>query len=417
MKKKILCLAAALLTVLLGACGQHGVNIDSDMAGNISSESITLSLCVDIPEMDSRSISDFFHAFPGVGSDFDITIETIPRDEANRETTLTRIRTEILAGEGPDFFLCSSDLPSYEHSALFPFPRQLLERRVFLVLDSYIKNAQYMEWDKLLPQVMEAGRNEEGQMLLPLTYSLNVFMFEKNAFTPTFDYPTTWEEMAESEAEEARMLASKMPFYNLLGEFADYKSDDMLITEDELFEYSKKATALFKDYSETASGILQPYILDGSFTITDEPGPRRLNLDDNGNDYWMISGYNRSGGATANILTFAGINRNTSYPNESFRILDYLLSKNNQASSQFYSQGLPVHMDLYSKDEPWHNNSMSQWNFEQFSRLRDEINTAKFYTPLDKLVRDAWSLSADEDELRKLVHKQYVTMQMMLAES
>ena len=401
----------------MGACKQHNADVISSISEKGIPQSAILNLCIDIPEPDSKAISDFFLSFPGEGTDYKIAIEMIPQDGTQRQNTLTRIRTEILAGEGPDIFICSSDLPDYERSALFPFPRQLMERRTFLPLDNYIQEAQYMEWDKLLPPVMEAGRNDEGQFLLPLTYGINVFMIEKEAYTPKFDYPKTWKEMAETEEVEARILASSMPFYNLLGEFADYESDALLITEEELLSYSKQSSLLFQKYAQTPSDIQLTYILDGCFVVTGENGPQPINLEQDGKEYWMLSGYNLSGGITADIITYAGINRNTSHPKESFLVLDYLLYKNNQANSLFFSRNLPVHMDLYSQESPWHTHSMSQWNFEQFTRLREEINVAKFYTPLDKTVRDAWSLSADADELRELVHKQYVHMEMLLAES
>lgn len=75
-----------------------------------------------------------------------LTYTYLPRTGAERESQLTSIRTEVLAGKGPDIFICSCPNFDYDNSKpLFLFPNQVMERRVFLPLDSYLENAEYME--------------------------------------------------------------------------------------------------------------------------------------------------------------------------------------------------------------------------------------------------------------------------------
>ena len=183
MKKIFIALIPILLLFMqLTACSPN-----SESISHIESEDIKpviINICVDLPNTYSKTIWDFFAAFPGVGSDYEILIETIPEEESERENVLKRIRTEILAGKGPDVFLCTSDLPFYHHSPLFPFPRQVMENNLFLPLDEYIKQAEYMEWDKLLPSVMDAGSNKDGQFLLPLTYNMKIFLLDKEEHSP-----------------------------------------------------------------------------------------------------------------------------------------------------------------------------------------------------------------------------------------
>ena len=145
-------------------------------------------------------------------------------------------------------------------------------------------------------------------------------------------------------------------------------------------------------------------------------------LDDSSPNYIMIPMYNVDGGVTANITSFAAINRNTTYPELSFRMLDCLLSKDVQSRSSIYGNvmGTPVHMELAQKGQhaqtifggTWY---MNEWNFAQFSSLRDQVNEVKFYTELDELLI---RMSEEENKpLDKVVHDCYTKMQMLLAES
>lgn len=417
--KKILSLFISILLALLtlAACSQHGPESESSASESEPPQPVTLQICVDLPFTYSQTISDFFQAFPGVGSDFEILIETIPDEGTERENALKRIRTEILAGKGPDILLCTSDLPYYHHDPLFPLPRQTMENNIFLPLDEYIEQAQYLEWNKLLPQVMEAGRNDAGQLLLPVTYNMQMFLLEKTGPSLAFEYPAAWEALAESGDTDAQMVAGSTAFFNILGEFSDYEKDTLTLTEDELFYYSQRHVMSLKACQESSSNMTGTHLQDGRFTIPTETGSQAVDLRTEGSDFWILAGCNLDGGITANIVHFAGINSNTAHPDQAFQVLDYLLSERGQTSSLLFEQYLPVHMNLYSEDHARHGNYMNQWNFQQFTKLREEINVAKFYTPLDKAVNDAYSVISDEDELRDLVHKQYVLMQMLLAES
>lgn len=415
MKKAVLVLLLIFILSQLTACGQREDSRE-DAPEETPSEPVTLNVCVDRRDVGGTYVANQLLSTPGRDTEFTILTETIPEEGGQRENVMTRIRTEILAGNGPDVFLCDTTLRYYDDGVLFPFPRQVMENRVFLPLDGYIEGAEYMEWDRFLPQVMEAGKNGDGQQLLPLGYEIRMFVLDKSLGEPQFEYPTDWETMAASDSPQAREIAGTVPFYNLLGEFADYDKDELALTEDEFFEYTRKNIAAFKASVGLESDMILAYVTDGSFHVAGE-SLEKLDLSEGGGEYWMIPEYNLDGGVTACVTSFAGINRNTEHPKEAFRVVDFLMSRQNQASSAVYSSALPVHMDLYSEDAPWHGRSMSEWNFGQFTQLREEINVVKFYTPLDSLVFEAWDLNAGDDELRELVHKAYVKMNMYLAES
>ena len=93
-------------------------------------------------------------------------------DPTLRKTVLQRIRTEIMAGEGPDVFLMRYT-PAWKFAAggvmiendyegtdfLFRYPEKAMETGLFLPLDEYIENnAELGEWDEIVQPVLDAGR-------------------------------------------------------------------------------------------------------------------------------------------------------------------------------------------------------------------------------------------------------------------
>ena len=146
MKKFILMtLTIALALLPLSACGGGEEPPKEDAPA-------TLNVCVDLRRVGGTAVSDMLLSVPGSGKEFTLLMETIPAEGSERENSMQRVRTEILAGKGPDIFLCDAAQLLYDDGVLFPFPRQVMENRIFLPMDDYIGKAQYMEWDKLLPQ-------------------------------------------------------------------------------------------------------------------------------------------------------------------------------------------------------------------------------------------------------------------------
>ena len=231
MRKSIfIALVSLFLAVLLISCDSKNQDDPTpsqpNQSGQTDKSSLPqLSVLVDLPSAGSGSVDDFFSYVPGNGKSFLIITETLPPEGQERSAALTRIRTEILAGKGPDVFICTCWVPGFGEEGLFKFPNQAMENRIFLPLDDYISGAKYMEWDRLLPVVMEAGRGQEGQMLLPLAYRFDVFLLDRDRFSSSVEFPATWDELAESGDKLARSLAGYVTPYDMMGELADYDKD------------------------------------------------------------------------------------------------------------------------------------------------------------------------------------------------
>ena len=123
-----------------------------------------------------------------------------------RGAALTRLRTEIMSGEGPDVFLMrytpysGIDGNDYENTDfLFRYPEKAMETGLFLPLDEYIENnAELAEWDKLTQPVLDAGRNEEGLQIIPLNYTFPLLGYPKSEWEHIPDKKYTWNDMLEN---------------------------------------------------------------------------------------------------------------------------------------------------------------------------------------------------------------------------
>ncbi len=357
---------------------------------------------------------------PGFMKDFMLKIEYIPPacDGQERQIAMSRLRTEIMAGKGPDLLLCSQKLYNASFSGendtpFFNFPAQAMENQLFLPLDEYIEKAEYLDMDGLQPVVMAAGRSEEGQQILPLAYTCRVTLFDREEYTPTAELPMTWEEMTE-DSDPAIRFSSHQYLPNIIGELADYSKDEPAFTEEELRTWAGRSFATWQTIPENLRED-QPLCLPIDLLMLDS-----CQVDLAGErEYTMIPCYNLSGGVTAEITAFGAINRNARRPEEAFRILDYLMDSEIQQSSPLFQSrisGIPVYTGTGNSDTPatsyW---KMNEANYQAFTQVQEQINVANFPGPLDECL---WMVeSYNQEVLEKSCHEQYMLMKMYLAES
>lgn len=167
----------------------------------------------------------------------------LPACQKKREPTPTlRIVTNVgfqdeqLGGE--------DDLKSViEHFGGLPEGTEI-EQEV-LPLDELKDSAKHMDWEVMNEKVMAAGQSEEGQMLLPLFYGCAMARTDEQLG----EIPGSWDEAAASSDKAVRecygaMLARGALRDLALGDVADYESEALLITEEELSKRVKEALAL-----------------------------------------------------------------------------------------------------------------------------------------------------------------------------
>lgn len=390
----------------------------------------TLKICVESYfEQDMKLLIDAWEYF-NKGLKAELVVIPGNRDEA--EIKVSEIRTEILAGGGPDVFLIyNKDLLMWAAKStpsLFPNPEKAMHTGVFLPLDSYMENARYYNPEHYNQIIMEAGKTEEGQCLLPLTYDYYVSYLEEQQENPIQMPLPSWESLVSGEAgiPSTMLQFVNYSFFDLLGEYADYENKKMLISEEELYEYVREAI----DYGKLAeNGPEAEGMVWAEATCASDVLEQPSDFMQNSNSFLALP--NRNGGINANISSFVGINKNTTKPSQAFSFLDLLLSDEIMTYSGFWVEeekefkGSGLHLDSFGI-------SVNQEQFETkckklpddtvkaFKELNSQISSVRFYSDLDwelQSMRDKCrEADGDEEKQREIVGETYERMEMKLAE-
>lgn len=476
MKRKLSVLLAALLcTLFLASCGAPpppaGISESAESSGKTSGSSSSgtvdkdaLRVCVDLEyragytegKTPENAFYNLMNTVKSLGGPENVSFEYLPREGTERETALDRVRTEIMSGGGPDMFIiaCNGgiDYMAADVEALFRVPEKAMEAGLFLPLDDYIQNAQFMEWNKLNETVMAAGRTEQGQMLLPMTYTFPLTMFRESDVTLTTTAETTWQDMLNDKTNVLTAAADWIPtmeeqenFENqcggpllpyILGDLADYSSEKLLFTEDELLQRITDVIELDVRNKNGEFENVPPYyhwFACGGLTGSDFADPH-VKVRDQG-PITMVPLYSDDGGMTAAVTSYVAINRSTKHADEAFFLADLLLRKETQLSSALYSEwlvyndsvGIPVYADAMQDTSPvtWH--GMTDWhmsaeNYENFSAARSQITRVRFQGGLEEALVNCYYACSDaryqdpNADLAPIIAEWYKTMEQWVQE-
>ncbi len=335
--------------------------------------------------LEKQNIPPFLEYLTGLHPD-EIEIETFSPNAAERKIEIAALRTEIMAGGGPDVFLLTAAVPGWEQSGngqtealpaqqepLFPDPEGSMYNGLFLPLDAYLEHSEFFDESLLNQTVLKAGRTEQGQILLPLTFTFPVAICAKEDWNLPENLPTSWDE-ATAEAQgiqNAYSVGAWAQFSDLFGELADRSTETLCITESELLQRVHEALqisnhSLIDDLSQADTekskttrsldltflgkgerrtpqssipfpadrynGFLALTHLDYLDLADWETGcyDSRREKEDGAQTIFPV--YNTDGGVTAGITAYACINRNTKRPGDAFKVIDFLFCKDVQGS-------------------------------------------------------------------------------------
>lgn len=421
-------------------------------SGCAESEPKPLRVCVDIGYTgSSESVEDTFERMMEYVSDMgevyggpvDIELEVIPMLGDARESVLERVRTEVMAGGGPDIFLVSNKNPmTTGEDALFPVPEKAMQNGVFLPLDKYIEeNAQFTDWRNQEQSIMAGGRTDRGQLIIPLSYTFPLTAFRKSEVVHNASKEMTWDDMLSDESGVMRAAGTwfhasssdfemwESPYLSyILGDLADYSTEKLLFTEDELLQRTKDVMDLKRrqeanEFAEVPDHF--QHCINAGYDNFIEYNKR--NAIKSHEDLTMIPLYSENGGVTATIVSYAAVNSNTKRAKDAFFVLDVLMSSTIQRTSAAFNtfldfNAIPLQKDIMQdisglRVQQW---GFSDANFKEFCHVRDQITNVQFRNlltqELDKMYYQCEAAYGDEEQMREIVSEAYKSMQRMLAE-
>lgn len=375
------------------------------------------------------------------GGPENVTVEFIEGQGEEREGALTRLRAELMAGDGPDVFLVSQK--QYTNSNLFKFVEKKMEESIFLPLDAYIEKAEFMDTSRMQPSVLNGGKNSKGQqMIIPLRYTFPATIFPAAEVELDLSQSYSLENMIDGSnpvltAALASWWDEEGIFTDLslaFGRKANYKEETLTISQDE-----------FRD--------IVHLLLDFNIKI-DENNLGDIKKGKAATDLWLyqlalvnekwrhqpvtfIPFFNHQGGVTAKIRDFVAVNGNSKNPAGAFWLVDYITAEEQFQSSGLHmylnSHGLPIYDELMQEATmlPYHKDNGAQkdpsnyiyfenQDWQALTSARDKIDSADFPSELDvELDLLFYKLEGvkETSEQEEIIDDCYKNLMMLIGES
>ena len=186
-------------------------------------------------------------------------IEYLSDEKEERESQLNRLRTEMLAGDGPDIFLLSGRVPIQKNEPLFVDVEQTMYNGMFHDLSAYYNADTELKTEEFNETIMAAGTIGEARYILPFYYDLPVIQVNEAALG---EYGLTIEDVTTSmDVLIEKVVELNDPFVS--GGLATLRGDYYFLFDyfSNLIDYEKKELQLTEEELTTFMRVYQQWML------------------------------------------------------------------------------------------------------------------------------------------------------------
>ena len=228
-----------------------------------------------------------------------VQLDILPTDAKDREVLLKQLRTQIMAGKGPDVYLLptgsvlTTDFLTQAKTIrgtmripvepLFLDVVQIMRDGYFLDIQSYYENDQALNTGAFKKEIMDAGVLDGSRYVLPLRFDIPVVL----ANMDLLESAGLNQELLDSSAIDltkailsqengaANSAGIQLPAnLNLLAHPVDHEKEDVLITSQEIADYMRA----YQDW-KTVSPSAESYLVETwQRIVTDRHSPAYLEL-------------------------------------------------------------------------------------------------------------------------------------------
>ena len=350
-------LAVIMMALMLCGCGTQGAAQETDGADELW---IVTDKMSDLIE----TVTNQFQAeYPDVTLRIDVC--------SNSEEELEQLRTEVMAGKGPDVFVFLAE--NVSASNLIVDVNQFVSNGHCLDITAYYEQDTLLNQDGFAASVMEAGVVDGKRYVLPLRYNMPVIYADvqqlESAGLTVDDLKggmTGLTEALEKMGENA-VVSEYGNFYfylywmNLLPELIDYDRQKVLLTEAQLTEfldaYRKLINYGIGDYYSSYDGYISHdryWALDGCSINLGTLNTLASNIriaKAAGIELAVLPLTASDGSVIANVAYYGAVGANTDEPELAYAFLRRFLLEENQlceaqgvmfATSMLVESGWPV---------------------------------------------------------------------------
>lgn len=228
----------------------------------------------------------------------EIFLDILPIKGEERAVRLQQLRTEIMAGGGPDAYLLPTDYDYYRSEGVLPEPlfldvEQSMYNGLFTDISTYYDADDTLGKEGLLTTVMDAGTIGEKRFVLPLRYDMPVLYVDTEALkTSGLDigaiesgilglFDTALEKGDPQYAADASPYAYYRSMFDLLPELFDYEEGKVKLTVDQLMEYLTRYQAVDNLAGSTLPTVAfstNSYINDSEYSLSYDRPMQNLHL-------------------------------------------------------------------------------------------------------------------------------------------
>lgn len=139
-----------------------------------------------------------------------VSVEYISTNEEERENQIQKLRTKIMAGDGPDVYLLNSirSDTSKTVTPLFENPYKTMQSGALASLDRYMEKDKYWENGTYKKEFLEAGQYKGKQYVIPLSCFYEVLVSENDdiGYLSDMDLTQWYEESKTSDHVQLKQL-------------------------------------------------------------------------------------------------------------------------------------------------------------------------------------------------------------------
>lgn len=287
-------------------------------------------------------------AFREQHPDATVEIESILTSGEERETVLERVRSQIMAGEGPDVYIMSWYTP------LFSDVEHSMHNGGFQDITAYYDADDKLQKSRFSQSVMDAGVVDGKRYILPLYYNIPVLYVDKQQMTDAgLDITALGtglsglSEVVKILGAEALIAEPAMLYYylpNMFSSLIDYQKERVVWNSDELIaflnDYRNVMTEINGSDIPYANGTIGTHISHGDYwaqnghcvylgTLTELVQNLRLAKAET-TDLAVIPVKNADGKVCANVTTYGAVGAGTGSPILAYDFLSKFLLEENQ---------------------------------------------------------------------------------------
>lgn len=279
----------------------------------------------------------------GVDSGIEVRIQRLPDDKAEREIEIQKLRTEIMAGKGPDVYLMDGgEEYGEEFLPLLENPYQTMQSGALAPLDELMEEDSYWEDDTYSDVILKAGQYDGHQYILPMSVSYYVLSRETDMEEMTGDNLGEWLEQARNSQD----IRLKTAFWSSLWAqsarwmqpAADYERGEVLFNKEKWIKFSDQYFQFHIDVGEEVheTGNWYNFEMLSAAVFSDKTSPIDLQVVPD-----------LEGRKMASIQTYGAVGMSSDLKQEAYDFLMLFLNDRSQKYSREHSEGAMILPQIY----------------------------------------------------------------------